>query len=59
MRYQCGNCGHIFDENEADTRTEHEECWGAIVPIYYTVCPECGEDISGEDEYIEEEEDDS
>lgn len=56
MRYKCANCGCIFDEEDAGTRTEHEEFWGAIVPIYYSVCPECGEDISDEDEYTEEEE---
>lgn len=56
MKYKCGCCDHIFDEDEAGTRTEHEEFWGAIVPIYYSVCPECGADISDEDEYVEEEE---
>lgn len=57
MRYKCAYCGCIFDEDEAGTRTEHEEFWGAIVPIYYNVCPECGEDISDEDEYEEDDED--
>lgn len=53
--YKCGNCGHKFTEEDAGERTEHEEFWGAIVPIYYSVCPECDEDISDEDEITEEE----
>ena len=44
-----------FTEEDAGERTEHEEFWGAIVPIYYSVCPECDEDISDEDEITEEE----
>lgn len=62
MRYKCAYCGCIFDEDEAGTRIEHEEFWGSICSINYNTCPECGEDISDEDEYIEEdeeEEDDS
>lgn len=54
-KYKCPNCDCIFDEDEAGERTEHEEFWGSIVPIYYMVCPECDEDISDEDEYIEDE----
>ena len=56
-KFKCCNCGHIFDEDEMETREEHEEFWGAIVPIYYNCCPECREDISDEDEYNEEDED--
>lgn len=56
MRYKCWNCGEVFDESEMDERTEHEEFWGAMVPIYYNCCPACGEDISDEDTYNEEDE---
>ena len=56
MRYKCWSCGHIFDEDEADTRTEHEEFWGAPCSIEYMTCPECGEDISDDDEYSGEDE---
>lgn len=55
-KYKCGYCGHIFDEDDAGERTEHEEFWGAIVPISYMVCPECDKDIGEEDEYFEEDE---
>jgi rubredoxin len=57
MRYQCANCGCVFDEEDAGRRTEHEEFWGAPCSIVYNVCPECGDDISDEDEYEEEEDD--
>ena len=53
--YRCGCCGHKFTEEDTGEREEHEEFWGAIVPIYYSVCPECDEDISDEDEITEEE----
>ena len=56
MRYKCWNCGHIFDEEDASTRTEHEEFWGSICSITYNICPLCGEDISDEDEYTEDDE---
>lgn len=56
MRYKCWNCGCIFDEDEAGKRTEHEEFWGFISSITYNICPSCGEDISDEDEYTEDEE---
>jgi len=60
MKYRCCNCGCIFDEDEAGERVEHEEFWGAIVPITYMTCPECDEDISDEeiisDEEVEEDE---
>ena len=56
MRYKCAYCGCIFDEEDAGRRTEYEEFWGAPCSITYNTCPECGEDISDEDEYEEEEE---
>ena len=56
MRYKCAYCGCIFDEEDAGRRTEYEEFWGAPCSISYNICPECGEDISDEDEYEEEEE---
>ena len=56
MKYKCGCCGCVFDEEDAIRRTETEEFWGMTVPIYYMVCPECREDISEEDEYEEEDE---
>ena len=56
VRYKCAFCGCIFDEEDAGRRTEHEEFWGAPCSITYNTCPECGEDISDEDEYEEEEE---
>lgn len=56
MKYKCWNCNKVFDESEMKTRTEHEEFWGAPAPIHYNICPHCGEDITDEDEYIEEEE---
>ena len=58
MMYECPNCGCRFHEEDLDTREEHEEFWGAIVPIYYNICPECGEDISDEDQIEEEEDED-
>ena len=56
MRYKCAYCDCIFDEEEAGRRTEHEEFWGASCSIVYNTCPECGEDISDEDLFDEEEE---
>lgn len=56
MRYKCAYCGCIFDEEDAGRRTEHEEFWGAPCSITYNTCPECGEDISDEDEYTEDDE---
>lgn len=53
MRYKCAYCGCIFDEDEAGTRTEHEEFWGSICSIDYNTCPECGEDISDKEEFKE------
>lgn len=35
---------------------EHEEFWGSPCSITYKTCPECGEDISDEDEYTEDDE---
>ena len=58
MRYKCAYCGCIFDEEDAGRRTEHEEFWGAPCSITYNTCPECGEDISDEDEYTEDDDDD-
>lgn len=55
MRYKCPYCGEIFDEEDAGTRTEHEEFWGAPCSIEYMTCPECDEDISDEDTYYGEE----
>ena len=54
---KCYNCGHRFDEEEADTFTESEEFWGAPCYITYYNCPQCGsEDVDDIDCLDEEEE---
>ena len=52
-RYKCPYCEEEFDE--FDTRTEHEEFWGAPCSIEYYICPCCREDVDPEEcEYDEE-----
>ncbi len=67
MMYQCGSCGHIFDENDADVMDydmEEDAGVGYLFADHHTgsrlVCPECGSD-EGDEYYepeVEEEEDD-
>lgn len=58
MKYQCGDCGMIFDEDEIETWEESRgEFWG--MPAYETVsgCPYCHSGDIGEYEEAEESED--
>ena len=55
-KYICGDCGTVFNEDEADTRREKiGEFWGAPAYTNYNVCPRCKSDyveeyISGDQE---------
>ena len=52
-KIRCYDCGHIFDEDDADSRRYYVgEFWGAPAYDYEAVCPECGSDAI--EEYEEE-----
>ena len=54
---KCYECGCIFDEDEADERSECVgEFWGSPAYQSFMVCPECGSDEI--DDYEEENEED-
>ena len=43
MKYKCYECGHIFNEEEADTRKDYVgEFWGAPAYQDLPICPNCG-----------------
>lgn len=45
MIYKCENCGRVFSEDKADTKSEYVgEFWGA--PAYKEIlcCPDCRSD---------------
>lgn len=40
---KCYDCGEIFSEDEADTKSENVgEFWGAPAYMDYNACPRCG-----------------
>lgn len=44
-KYKCGNCGLVFNEDEADTRHENiGEFWGAPAYTDFVICPKCRSD---------------
>ena len=49
---KCYECGHIFKEEDAGTRSENVgEFWGAPAYMDFNVCPECDSDEIDEFEY--------
>ena len=57
MKYKCYDCGEIFDEEDADVRSECVgEFWGAPAYMDYNVCPRCGsQDIEETHDKLDEE----
>ena len=57
LKYKCGNCGLVFNEDEAGTRHENiGEFWGSPAYKDFVICPECRSDEIGEFEEGEDEE---
>lgn len=57
MIYKCGDCGRVFSEDQAETRSECVgEFWGAPAYKEYLVCPDCRSDEI--EEYHESEDED-
>lgn len=53
-KLKCYDCGEVFDEDDADVRSECVgEFWGAPAFMDYNICPHCGSDEI--EEYHEEE----
>lgn len=43
MKYKCYECGHVFNEEDADTRKDYVgEFWGAPAYQDLPICPNCG-----------------
>lgn len=56
MIYKCGNCGRVFTDEQADTRTECVgEFWGAPAYKEFFICPDCRSDEIEEYDPKEEE----
>ena len=56
LKYKCGNCGLVFNEDEADTRHENiGDFWGSPSYTDFVICPKCRSDEIGEFEEGEDE----